>query len=254
MSDIISRKITFTATTSGSGDIGPRTLVLLLAFDFAASNVQPLPSRQEQYPVVWKILKFQKSDPGSLVHVEKYTDRLAFTKAERLLPSERNPGRWILSPNPKIVQEVNATQETMLVQDPNSGEYSFAPPIKLSYPSSVAMNGVQDPNDGSKKSQVHLAFGFYETIEESKPAQIICFHEIPQYTPVALQFVPVLQAYFVPEDFYSEGEVLTMPISTQVALQVDIRSLSEDQKYSVYVDETNRARIKDPSKDNKEAY
>ena len=64
-----------------------------------------------------------------------------------------------------------------------------------------------------------------------------------QYTPVSLQFIPLLEAYFVPEDFYLEGEVLTMPVPTHVALQVDIRSLSEDQKYSVFVDDTNTAKI-----------
>ena len=103
--------------------------------------------------------------------------------------------------------------------------------------------------------------GFYETNDESKPAQILCFHEITsvffwvfvvarltpcfhsQYTPVSLQFVPLLQAYFVPEDFYREGEVLTMPIPSQVALQVDIHSLSKDHNYSVFIDSTNKARI-----------
>jgi hypothetical protein len=64
-----------------------------------------------------------------------------------------------------------------------------------------------------------------------------------QYTPVSLQFVPYLQAYFVPEGFYSVGEILTMPIPTPVALQVDIHSLSKDQKYSVFIDDTNKARI-----------
>lgn len=64
-----------------------------------------------------------------------------------------------------------------------------------------------------------------------------------QYTPVSLQFVPFLQAYFVPENFYREGEVLTMPIPTPVALQVDIRSLSADQKFSISIDGTNRAQI-----------
>ena len=65
-----------------------------------------------------------------------------------------------------------------------------------------------------------------------------------QYTPVSLQFVPFLQAYFVPEGFYREGEVLTMPIPSRAALQVDIRSLSKDQNYTVFVDSTNMARIK----------
>ena len=67
------------------------------------------------------------------------------------------------------------------------------------------------------------------------------FHS--QYTPVSLQFVPLLQAYFVPEDFYREGEVLTMPIPSEVALQVDIHSLSKDHNYSVFIDSTNKARI-----------
>jgi len=65
--------------------------------------------------------------------------RLAFTKAERL-PPYKNEERWILSPDPKLVREVNvsidpgdgislyassipqARQETMLVQDPNDTE------------------------------------------------------------------------------------------------------------------------------------
>lgn len=64
-----------------------------------------------------------------------------------------------------------------------------------------------------------------------------------QYTPVSLQFVPLMKAYFVPENFYCEGEVLTMPVPTQVALQVDISSLKEDPKYSVFIDDTNMARI-----------
>ena len=37
-----------------SEDIGSHTLVLLLAFNFSTSNVNPLPSGQEQHPVVWK--------------------------------------------------------------------------------------------------------------------------------------------------------------------------------------------------------
>lgn len=64
-----------------------------------------------------------------------------------------------------------------------------------------------------------------------------------QYMPVSLKFVPFLQAYFVPEGFYREREVLTMPIPTPVALEVDIRSLSKDQKYSISIDDTNRAQI-----------
>ena len=70
--------------------------------------------------------------------------RLAFTKAEKLPPPTQNEERWILSPDPKVVQEVNvsiglsdrtspyasipqAKQETMLVQDPNDPNvYSFA--------------------------------------------------------------------------------------------------------------------------------
>lgn len=72
-----------------SENIGSRTLELLLAFDFATSSVYPLPSRQEQHPVVWKydlsfplyiyrdstharILNFRK--PGTLVHDVTYTD------------------------------------------------------------------------------------------------------------------------------------------------------------------------------------
>ena len=69
--------------------------------------------------------------------------RLAFTKAKRLLPKP-NEERWILDPNPPHVQQVNvsidpgngislyassipqATQETMLVQDPNKpADYKF---------------------------------------------------------------------------------------------------------------------------------
>ena len=52
-----------------SKDIGSRTLVLLLAFNFSTSNVNPLPSRQEQHPVVWKyglsfsIVYFQGLNP-----------------------------------------------------------------------------------------------------------------------------------------------------------------------------------------------
>jgi len=66
-----------------------------------------------------------------------------------------------------------------------------------------------------------------------------------QYTPVSLEFVPLLQAYFVPEDYYCEGEVLTMPIPSPVAFQVDIRSLNEQTKYTVSIDSsTNRAIIK----------
>jgi len=239
-------KITFTAS-----DIGSRTLVLLLAFDFATSNVYPLPSRQEQHPVVWKILKFQ-TDPATLVHDVTYTNRLAFTKAERQPPLPKNPERWILHLDPKVFQEVDACQETMLVQDPNKPKlYSFAEPIKLTYSSSVAMNGVQDPMDKKThkqtKSQVDIAFGFYETEDGSNPAQILCFHEIPQYMPVSLKFVPFLQAYFVPEDFYCEGDVLTMPIPTPVALQVDINSLSKENKYSISIDDTKRAIIKPDS-------
>ena len=65
-----------------------------------------------------------------------------------------------------------------------------------------------------------------------------------QYTPVSLQFVPILKAYFVPENFYVEGEVLTMPIPTDAALKVDIHSLSKDQKCSVFVDEADKAGIR----------
>jgi len=67
-----------------------------------------------------------------------------------------------------------------------------------------------------------------------------------QYTLVSLEFVPILHAYFVPEDFYRVGEVLTMPISSPVALKVDIRSLSNEQtKYTISIDSsTNRAVIK----------
>ena len=103
--DKFSRKITFTARyvvpccqhaqfmyhlCFHSGDIGSRSLVLLLAFDFAKSNVFPLPHRQEQRTVVWKydlvifhcifpdstlarIVKFQ--NPGTLTHDVTYTNR-----------------------------------------------------------------------------------------------------------------------------------------------------------------------------------
>jgi hypothetical protein len=234
-----------------SEDIASRTLVLLLAFDFATSNVQPLPSRQERHPVVWKILKFEKtSGKGSrysIAHTVTFSNRLAFTKAERLTTND-NEERWVLSPNPKLVQEVNAKQETMLVQDPNDPKvYSFAEPNDLHYNLSLAMNGVAD-DPKTHTSQVDIAFGFFETTNpqpESKPAQILCFHDIPQYTPVSLEFVPFLQAYFVPEDYYREGEVLTMPIPSPLALQVDISSLSKGQtNYSVSVDGNNRAIIK----------
>ena len=105
-----------------------------------------------------RILKFQMTP---LVNSVTYTDRyivifagfncqviypfyrLAFTKAERLLPNE-DEERWVLSLDPKLVQEVNvsidlwvgislytsipqASQETMLVQEPNPpNDYSFA--------------------------------------------------------------------------------------------------------------------------------
>ena len=72
--------------------------------------------------------------------------RLAFTKAERLLSQNEDEERWVLSLDPKLVQEVNvsidlrlwvgislytsipqASQETMLVQEPNPpNDYSFA--------------------------------------------------------------------------------------------------------------------------------
>jgi hypothetical protein len=67
-----------------------------------------------------------------------------------------------------------------------------------------------------------------------------------EYTPVSLEFVPLLQAYFVPEDYYCEGEVLTMPIPSPIALQVDIRSLSKEQTYNISIDKTNRAIIGKP--------
>jgi hypothetical protein len=79
----VERKITFTARYVARwcqrvqfmyhlrfhSDIGSRTLVLLLAFDFSTSNVYPLPSRQEQHSVVWKydlsfsIVYFQRFNP-----------------------------------------------------------------------------------------------------------------------------------------------------------------------------------------------
>jgi hypothetical protein len=71
--------------------------------------------------------------------------RFAFTKAERLPNPNPQEERWVLDLNPKHVQGVNvsidpgdgislyassipqASQETMLVQDPNTPEnYSFA--------------------------------------------------------------------------------------------------------------------------------
>jgi hypothetical protein len=67
-----------------------------------------------------------------------------------------------------------------------------------------------------------------------------------EYTPVSLEFVPLLQAYFVPEDYYREGEVLTMPIPSPIALQVDIRSLSKEQTYNISINKTNRAIIGEP--------
>lgn len=235
---MVDSKIKFTAN---SNDIGSRTLVVLLAFDFATSNV--LPARQEKHPVVWKIMRFHE---GSLVHDVTYTDLFAFTKAERLLNSNPNEERWVLDLNPTHVQRVNASQETMLVQDPNNPAiYRFAAPIDLHYPSSLAMNGVAK----HKEDQVDIAFGFFQTKtpqDESKPAQILCFHDIPQYTPVSLEFVPLLQAYFVPEDYYREGEVLTMPIPSPIALQVDIRSLSKEQTYNISINATNRAIIGEP--------
>ena len=127
-----------------SDGIGSRTLVLLLVFDFSPSNVQPSPSRQERHPVVWKydlsfsIVYFQSLNPcqdykiwqrslllydprgyvyksvcrsplwvfGGQVYLPFY--RLAFTKAERLLPT-KNEERWILSSEPKLVQGVNVS-------------------------------------------------------------------------------------------------------------------------------------------------
>lgn len=118
-----------------------------------------------------RILKFQKI-PDTLVHDVTYTNRyasvqvvhlcwflrlglynffyrLAFTKAERMPPPEQNEELWILSLDPKVVQKVNvcsidlwdgislyastqASQETMLVQDPNKPEiYSFAVRIHI---------------------------------------------------------------------------------------------------------------------------
>ena len=67
-----------------------------------------------------------------------------------------------------------------------------------------------------------------------------------EYTPVSLEFVPLLQAYFVPEDYYCEGEVLTMPIPSPVALEVDIRSFVDGRaKYIVSIDSsTHRAVIR----------
>ena len=66
-----------------------------------------------------------------------------------------------------------------------------------------------------------------------------------EYTPVSLEFVPLMQAYFVPEDYYCEGEVLTMPIPSPLALEVDIRSFVDGEaKYTVSIDtSTNRAVI-----------
>jgi len=233
----MSWKITFNA----SKDIGSRTLVLLLAFDLPSSNVTAT-SNQENYPVAWKILKFQSS--STLVHEVTYTDRRAFTKSEPLTPSKQNPERVILSPNPKIVQPITGNQETMLVQDPdNPTIYSFVKPIPLSYPSSVAMNGTSVVVPPATNNALDLAFGFYEIDNLPAPAQIISFHQIPQYMPVALEFVPILKAYFVPENFYAVGEVLTMPIPTDPALKVDIHSLSKNQLFSIFIDKTNRAGI-----------
>ena len=71
------------------------------------------------------------------------------------------------------------------------------------------------------------------------------FHS--QYTPVSLTFVPVLHAYFVPEDYYRVGEVLTMPIPSPLALSVDISLLKEQTNFSISV-KGNRAFIEqDPN-------
>jgi len=66
-----------------------------------------------------------------------------------------------------------------------------------------------------------------------------------EYKPVSLKFIPSLQAYFVPEGYYREGEVLTMPIPSPLALGVDINSLLKEQtNYSVSVNSyTNLAVI-----------
>jgi len=64
-----------------------------------------------------------------------------------------------------------------------------------------------------------------------------------EYTPVSLEFVPLLQAYFVPEGYYEIGEVLTMPIPSAIALPVDIRSLPSQQTYNVSIDPNSHRAI-----------
>ena len=86
------------------------------------------------------------------------------------------------------------------------------------------------------------------------PTQVLYFHGVPFvsyplwlfyiYTHtilhrksrlLSLDFKPVLNAYFVPEDYYVESQILTLPIPSPLALQVDLRLLSEQTTYAVSI-------------------
>ena len=68
-----------------------------------------------------------------------------------------------------------------------------------------------------------------------------------QGKPVALDFSPTLRAYFVPDGFYVEGQVLTMPISSPSVLEVNIDTLPSEQSTYTITIEDNQAIIVDPN-------
>ena len=69
-----------------------------------------------------------------------------------------------------------------------------------------------------------------------------------QGKPVALDFSPILRAYFVPDGYYVERQVLTMPIPSPSVLEVNIDTLPSDQtSYTITIDDDNRAIIVDPN-------
>jgi len=212
----------------------PRPLVLLLAFDFTPSDVKPSSSKQEQYPVVWKILEFQKGDSESATVI--YTSKLAFTKAETSPedPDQDNTKKWQLK-TPTVVQEIGSSQQTMLVEDKK--QYKFTPPTNLPYKLTMAMNGTG--STGDPETSVGIAFGFYEDQDSKTPAQVLYFDGVPKSRLVSLDFKPVLTAYFVPKDYYVPLQILTLPIPSPLALQVDLRMLSEQTDYIVSATEND---------------
>lgn len=198
--------------TFQSNDLG-RNMTIVLTFDADVDGLY-----DTIYPVVWKVLTFQKT--GLCRFDVTYTNDLALSEADIADENLVQTGAdFRLKPG----------QQTTLTLEDDSDTLSFSPPVDGTSGYLTAENKTGLVQD--------LAVGFFDPTMSSpvsSPVPTHFFKEVEDGSTVAVQCKPVLRVYL--ESDYQETEVLVDAIDSTAIWEQDLHRLFRNTTFNVGLD------------------